>query len=209
MPASVIVLACLVGLVAAQGNKGNPGCPCIGYFHPDCITRVACADKPYKDSNGECIQPTVQGEKKSYPTNYGTICQKHMEPGHTDCYDTAAGTELPAPDSGADKVRAGWCDDPWCYIDPCNCNAPSQYKSDYFPDSLFYTYLTCGDEDTYSGAADGSSGKEADGNTCLDDCFKKDMPAASSGSTDEVSGTEPVKPILSMIGLLFLAAMRW
>merc|ERR1719160_214263 len=121
MPAHIIALACLVALATGQSTKGNPGCPCIGYFHPDCLPRVACADKPYKDDKGECIQPTVQKKKQLYPTNYGTICQAHMEPGHSDCYDVDAGTPLPAEGSGAAKEQAGWCDDPWCYIDPCNC----------------------------------------------------------------------------------------
>merc|ERR1719316_29030 len=107
---------------------------------------------------------------------------KHSEPGHTDCFDVASGTELPAPDSGAAKVRAGWCDDPWCYIDPCNCNSPKQFKSDYFPDTLHYTYLTCGDEDTYSGAADGSSGNKANTDNC---------------PTQETSGAESTKPVLA------------
>lgn len=204
MPAGLIVLACLVGLVTGQSTKGNPGCPCIGYLHPDCVTRIKCEDKPYKDSKGECVQPFVQKRNFPYPTMYGTICQKHIEPGHSDCYDVDKIQELPAPGSGAAKERAGWCDDPWCYIDPCNCNAPSQYKSDYFPDSLFYTYLTCGKEDTYSGVTDGSAGKEASSEDCLGECFKQSMP-----TTDEVSGAESVKPILSTVGLFFLAATRW
>jgi hypothetical protein len=131
---------------------------------------------------------------------------KQIEPGDDRCYDVAAGTELPAPGSGAAKERKGWCDDPWCYVDPCNCNAPSQYESTYFPlegeKKLFYTYLTCGDADAYSGIEIESVA--ADGSKCLGDCFKKAMP-----STDEVSGAESVKPILSTVGLFFLAATRW
>merc|ERR1711924_115676 len=79
----------------------------------------------------------------------------HIEPGHSDCYSVAAGSELHA------EKKSEWCDDPWCYVDPCNCNAPSQYRSDYFAGILTYTYFTCADKqsdkiDRYSGTAGGS-----------------------------------------------------
>eukprot|EP00747_Dinoflagellata_sp_TGD_P164841 gnl/TRDRNA2_/TRDRNA2_185333_c0_seq1.p1 gnl/TRDRNA2_/TRDRNA2_185333_c0~~gnl/TRDRNA2_/TRDRNA2_185333_c0_seq1.p1 ORF type:complete len:208 (+),score=36.35 gnl/TRDRNA2_/TRDRNA2_185333_c0_seq1:84-707(+) len=207
MASRFIILASLV--VGALGGshvspKGNPGCACLGEI-PDCIPRVKC-DKPFADANGECVQPTVQEKLQMYPTNYGTLCVTHIEPGHTACYDVEAGVEKPAFGSGSADEKAKWCDDPWCYIDPCNCNAPERYAADYFASysCLWYTYLTCGDSDAYSGEADGSAAVEA-GNemTCP---FYKDK--ATGASEQETSGSESIKPLLSTLFVL-LAAARW
>jgi hypothetical protein len=46
--------------------------------------------------------------------------------------------------------QASWCNEPWCYIDPCNCDASDGTKSDYFPGALFYSTATCGSKNTYT-----------------------------------------------------------
>jgi hypothetical protein len=136
------------------GSMGMSSCPCIGKL-PDAITMVAC-DKTYKNADGMCSKASVQGKAALYPSGYGATCDSHIEPGHTDCYNVDTSTEKHVDD------KAEWCDDPWCYIDPCNCDVGSVFKSDYFGDVVSYTYLTCTPEnidniDRYSGSVDGSS----------------------------------------------------
>merc|ERR1719230_1106015 len=117
-----------------------------------------------------------------YPVPYGTTCAVHIEPGHTSCYYVDKGTQK-APHDPNDKDNkdkmADWCDDEWCYIDPCNCNAPKQFASDYFG-PLTYTYLTCGSADAYTST-------DADAGANAATCSKG--PSGSSGSSGS-SGTE-------------------
>merc|ERR1711977_505447 len=69
-----------------------------------------------------------------------------LEPGHSACSDL---TTVP-PEQLPQSMQADWCYAKWCYIDPCNCDASDATKSDYFPGSLFYSYATCGDKNTYT-----------------------------------------------------------
>ena len=73
-----------------------------------------------------------------YPYDYGAMCKAHAEPGYSSC----------SGDNPAD-----WCDDPWCYVDPCTCNGFALAASDYFEGSgvsLFYSYAVCGSSDDYN-----------------------------------------------------------
>jgi hypothetical protein len=82
----------------------------------------------------------------SYGADYGESCKIQKEPGATACFDLS---KTP-PVEKAQSAQANWCNQKWCYIDPCNCDAPDATKSDYFPATLHYSYATCGDKNTYT-----------------------------------------------------------
>lgn len=120
-----------------------------------------------------CLQATISGETVAYPPTFGLSCQKHFEPGNEDCFDQATNTEL------AVGVRADWCDNQWCYIDPCDCNV-EQALSLYFEGEAYaYSYDTCGSEDAFaativggtqvaqcsSGNSEGNSGVNSGGSS--------------------------------------------
>ena len=54
---------------------------------------------------------------------YGSSCGVHREPGQSGCYNTSTGVQLPV------GARALWCDQPWCYVDPENCDLGSNASS--------------------------------------------------------------------------------
>merc|ERR1712178_521408 len=57
---------------------------------------------------------------------------------------------LRPPEQMPQSQQASWCNEPWCYVDPCNCDASDATKSDYFPGTLFYSTATCGSKNTYT-----------------------------------------------------------
>jgi hypothetical protein len=186
----IAVIASLVGTALAGSHvsaNGQPGCACLGTLPSD-IPRVSC-DKPW-NVNGECVTALVQEKQWLYPANYGTTCQIHIEPGHTGCYYVDTETERPAVDANNAEAMATWCVDPWCYVNPCNCNSAEQYESDYFG-SLFYSYAVCGSADSYTGSADGSANKAA---KCPD---------------PDGSGAESIKPLVGALGAMAVVASMW
>eukprot|EP00747_Dinoflagellata_sp_TGD_P141524 gnl/TRDRNA2_/TRDRNA2_176137_c0_seq8.p1 gnl/TRDRNA2_/TRDRNA2_176137_c0~~gnl/TRDRNA2_/TRDRNA2_176137_c0_seq8.p1 ORF type:complete len:536 (-),score=95.38 gnl/TRDRNA2_/TRDRNA2_176137_c0_seq8:302-1909(-) len=177
-------------------------CPCLGAL-PDVIKKVEC-DKPYKDASGHCVAATVQGKTAHYPTSYGAKCGSHMEPGHTDCYNVEAGKEKHA------DAKADWCDDAWCYVDPCNCNAPNQYKSNYFEGSVTYTYSACTKKaigsdniDRYSGTVDGSKRTPPETDGCsASECGIDATPAATpepATTSEAASGRDSAKGLMAVL----------
>lgn len=215
-----VLIASLVGTALAQTSSGGqPGCPCLKtHEHTDTTHKFYiplkdcdCYDdkgvkggsdgqctKPTWNVNGKCILATVQGGKHDYAANYGTLCQAWAEPGHTGCFNLDKSPPVPLPahktdaaDKHVEGTQAGWCDDPWCYIDPCNCNADDQFESDYFG-PLFYSYAVCGSADAYSGVADGSANK-----------------GAECAGSDGTSGVEAMKPLMGTLGTLAVIASMW
>eukprot|EP00746_Dinoflagellata_sp_MGD_P068761 gnl/MRDRNA2_/MRDRNA2_28252_c0_seq1.p1 gnl/MRDRNA2_/MRDRNA2_28252_c0~~gnl/MRDRNA2_/MRDRNA2_28252_c0_seq1.p1 ORF type:complete len:1080 (+),score=176.86 gnl/MRDRNA2_/MRDRNA2_28252_c0_seq1:90-3329(+) len=123
-------------------STGLSTCKCIGSL-PDEVERVECSYDWAVD--GKCVKTTgLQSNFTSYPGDFGTSCKKHLEPGHSSCFDITSDPPTEKQD------QAGWCGEKWCYIDPCNCDAADATKSDYFPGTLFYSHSTCGDKNTYT-----------------------------------------------------------
>merc|ERR1712125_209789 len=48
----------------------------------------------------------------------------------------------------------GWCNKPWCYADPCKCDAPDLVDSSAFKShnlgAMKYTYSACGSIDEFT-----------------------------------------------------------
>lgn len=143
-----IILASLAAGADAQSATGLSTCPCIGTtlwtVH---ATGFAISCSWEWGTNGQCIRPTgLISNFTDYAGDYGETCKRFAEPGQAPCYDL---TKLP-PEELPVAAQADWCNKKWCYVDPCNCDASDATKSDYFPGSLFYSYGTCGDKNTYT-----------------------------------------------------------
>jgi len=138
----VIMFASVSVGTLAQG--GMPSCACLGALPSsvadfDCTFDWALA--------GKCVKTVgLSSNFTSYGAGYGESCTIHQEPGASSCYDLTTTPPTQKPQSN----QANWCNQKWCYIDPCNCDAVDATKSDYFPDTLHYSYATCGDKNTYT-----------------------------------------------------------
>lgn len=83
-------------------------------------------------------------------------------------------------------VDHGWCAQSWCYVDPCNCNLDMKPKAtSYLPDGqyqgrpMYYSYATCGGEDTWSAQRE-QKAKVADDSMCE----KQDYPLQAGGKSE-------------------------
>jgi len=82
----------------------------------------------------------VSGEKVSFPADLGARCEAWDAKKHPDC------------------PGESWCEQKWCYVDPCKCkNLPALPKpTTYLPDANYqgkpvhYSYATCGGSDSFS-----------------------------------------------------------
>lgn len=86
-----------------------------------CIDRLSTAGVPLvtrTGANGVTTKHYAAGMQNYtlHASDFGASCKKHLEPAQAACTNLATGEELP------DGERASWCDEPWCYVDPCTCN---------------------------------------------------------------------------------------
>ena len=126
MPCPIVAglaLSVLLAAVSAQ-DAGKSDCPCIRNG----------ADFGVSGS----LKPIISGKTYDYGADYGMAsCAAHDATKEPFC-DGSGGTTPPA-----------WCEDKWCYVDAGNCKTglpPGQ--SQYFKD-LFYSYQTCGTQNTF------------------------------------------------------------
>mmetsp|Transcript_57674 Transcript_57674/g.137197 ORF Transcript_57674/g.137197 Transcript_57674/m.137197 type:complete len:481 (-) Transcript_57674:115-1557(-) len=132
----VSIVASFLAAEALEASVASPGCACISHGQLKWN-----GGSPELDAN-------ISGTLVSYPTSYGNYCGKQPEPGAAECYDLTTGQELPA------SQQADWCNDPWCYVDPCTCPLGDLARSSYFPGTeLYYSYSNCGGVDTFSDPA--------------------------------------------------------
>lgn len=83
-----------------------------------------------------------EGQKLSYPADVGARCKAWEGKAHPDCRGDKAPT---------------WCQQAWCYVDPCECDLdvppkPSAYMpgGEYQGHPVHYSYATCGGTDEWS-----------------------------------------------------------
>lgn len=69
---------------------------------------------------------------------------------------------------------------------PCNCDAADATKSDYFPGTLFYSYATCGEKNSYTAVE--SATNEVGNAAC-----------ATAGSGDDAGDANALKMGLGLI----------
>ncbi len=101
------------------------------------------------------LRPIEAAEHSNYPdinvSIYGIGCGTHdVATSYCDAnqVDPTCANVVPTP--AHCTANFGWCSDPWCYIDPQNCDLTNAL-SDYFPSSLrMYSYAACGHHDDYA-----------------------------------------------------------
>ena len=133
---ALVVFLVVVSLSFAQAqSSGQSSCPCISNG----------ADYGVTGS----LRPVISGRSYNYGETYGMgSCTAH-DSGRAPFCD---GANPPA-----------WCADSWCYVDPDMCTTglpPGQ--SQYFT-NLFYSYSTCGTQNTFESwfGSSGSSSSHA------------------------------------------------
>ena len=106
-----------------------------------------CIPRDQIDDGGESDYPKYNkgtDQEVDYPADVGTSCKT---------WDLDA-------DPACEGKTDGWCNDAWCYVDPCTCETMAK-KSSYFPSlktvggkPLYYSYATCGvDAETFTCSA--------------------------------------------------------
>jgi len=84
----------------------------------------------------------IKDKKVAFPADTGAVCNTWEKDNHPDCDSDDA------PE---------WCNQAWCYVDPCSCKLPVPPKtSSYLPEStyqgkpIYYSYATCGGKDAWT-----------------------------------------------------------
>jgi hypothetical protein len=177
----IVLLAAMSTGEAASAN-GMSSCKCLGSKKkfmcgksaPPCITELKCAHS--WAVGGKCVNITSPSVIfKEYPYDYGDSCKKHHEVGSPKCYNQSPD---PPTELAGDK-KEGWCDDPWCFVDCCACDASDAEYSHWFkPVKIPYSYSTCGASDKFTGLQDVETGKcEVNG------CGGASTEGSSTGAT--------------------------
>jgi hypothetical protein len=178
-----IVLASVSLRAFAQDEEMAPPegfgtCRCLGKNNLG-LEKAACTYE-WQDTDGNCVA-TVPNKTafKWYPGSYGESCQKHHEPGASECFDITTDP----PSEKKLSAQETWCNDPWCYVDSCACDVKAT-SSSYFPDQLDYSYATCGSRNNFLTESD-----LADASTAVGDatCKKDGKGATSSGGGDSAA----------------------
>jgi len=111
-------------------NYGSAECPCIG------LDNVPGEVPLYYD-----------GKKAMYPADIGGSCEAWDDGVYPDACE----------EGGKPGKGKGFCAEPWCYVDPCNCDLETPPKSSKgIPGGmsqgrpLYYSYATCVGKDEYT-----------------------------------------------------------
>ncbi|CAE7552594.1 GST1 [Symbiodinium natans] len=147
---AAILAASAHGIVihAPSGSNfdfGNPKCPCVGVLGMEGTTEVKISSNATAD----------------YPADFGARCA---------AWDNKRNKAfcMPGQKPGADN---GWCAEPFCYVDPCNCDldVPPTKSGSYLPNAsyqgkgIWYSYVTCGGKDYWLDAETKKKNQEANG----------------------------------------------
>jgi len=112
----------------AESLNGRTGCRCVGLGGALGLVNF-----------------TVAGRHVAYPADAGSSCKAWDLSNHPQCHHHGDG-EVPE-----------WCQQQWCYVDPCSCTVDVPPRaSSYLPGAvwqgrpLYYSYDTCGSTDTWT-----------------------------------------------------------
>lgn len=120
---------------------GTSKCPCIGL-----------------DMAGEVLINISRTRSVNYPASVGSFCKAWDYDLHPDCKKDNS---------------PSWCRAKWCYVDPCTCKVTTPPRktlstSKFQNQSLFWSYETCGDSDTFSAARGPACAKQPTFNACVE-----------------------------------------
>lgn len=195
----------VVGTQAGAPINGYPTCRCLGTLHSE-IVPFDC-DHEWKDANGQCVNTAPEyGDQpfQAYPGDYGTQCEMYVEPAWSSCFDASTNppTRLTVP-------TAAFCEKPWCYVDPCNCDTGDATTSSTFSHlevgKMYYSYMACGESDSFTTENSDNAVGNAECELTTDTTSTGTTgTTGTTGSTVDVDATPSLKPWVSSLALVVL-----
>lgn len=144
----LLIAAASVSPGAAQtsGGNGHNKCKCLSLD----AAKAGLQSGSYFGSVGSdancAIPATDDGQQYCYAQSFGGEGCKE--------YENTLPPTCAQSDGTAISGRPAWCGDPWCWVDPNDCDeayVDDALPSIMFPDSgLFYSYGTCGAEQRFA-----------------------------------------------------------
>lgn len=109
---------------------GKDDCRCIGFGGRE---------------NGKAVLHINHEDQAIYDANVGSVCKAWEATSHPDCLKT-------------DGTRPAFCDDRWCYVDPCSCNTLTPPRTvmsangdqRFQGKTVYWSYETCGSKDEWT-----------------------------------------------------------
>jgi len=149
-----MVMAMALKLSFAQDApfEGPPSCKCKGKL--DSKIPIKDCTYPFADT-GKCVDADEDYGNipwfKTYPADYGSGCKAWPEPSQADCFN-ASEEQVPKVPQKLLAPTKDWCNNKWCYVDPCQCDAPDVTASSTFSSHgvMKYSYSACGAVDSFT-----------------------------------------------------------
>jgi len=171
---------------------GKKGCMCVGFANQVGSLKVS-----------------ISGSKVTYPADVGGSCAAWDQDIHPECVSDG---ENSVPD---------WCQEAWCYVDPCSCDQKAvraDKKNGYLQKAtaggkpLFYSYKACGSVDHWTATNnDGACSNKHSEDECTGDCSWegkacKDQALTQFCEVVEQSGAEPCQSSVAlMVGMVLMS----
>jgi len=106
---------------------------------------------------GNTVATLKSGEKVNYPADLGARCEAWDLNEHPKC------------------PGASWCEQKWCYVDPCKCDIPVLPKpttyiagAKYQGKPVHFSYATCSGTDSYTAEEDKKTAKDIEATCAVD-----------------------------------------
>jgi len=170
---------------------GKKGCMCVGFANQVGSLEVG-----------------ISGSKVVYPADVGGSCTAWDQDVHPECI------------SDGENAVPDWCQEAWCYVDPCSCDQKAvraDKKNGYLQKAtaggkpLFYSYKACGSVDHWTATNnDGACSNKHSEDECTGDCSWegkacKDQALAQFCEVVEQSGAEACQSSAAlMVGMVLM-----
>jgi hypothetical protein len=118
----------------------------------------------------------------------GSGCQPWPEVSWQECFNNSE-AQIPKVPQELVTPTADWCTQPWCYVDPCKCDAPDVRASSTFSSYgvMKYSYATCGAVGTYTSSAEKVGTEDCDVTSGQDmgptDCYQHNMDVGGGANS--------------------------
>jgi len=151
---------------AKCSNTVPTACACLTQFPAEVTTKSCTAtllfDATTWTTPNQCVDVTpdsdADGKKHTvqYPATYGLGCANTgKEPGSFACTKVGDGANhefvMNSANYNSFYNSSDWCDDQFCFVDPCNCNKADMALSTWIG-GQYYSYSQCGGADEFTAA---------------------------------------------------------
>jgi len=151
-------------------------------------------DFPYPKTFGGTCASTGSKDAGSYACNY-------KAPSNATTADAGFKFATSSAQYNENHDSTAWCEDDFCWVDPCKCNAKDMAPSSWFV-GAYYSYSQCGADDSYTAAAGcGDKKKETD---CTGNCKWASDAHAKNSSNNSTDGATGVVGFGAITGLVLL-----